>query len=112
MASKKKADSKVEEINKLLEQGDQNSLEAIKYLKEALVEYRKNGDNIGVASTLAEIGKVYSNLGKRYFWESIFKGGIDDPSFPDDFPPMEIVGPEDDPSFPDTKPKPEPEKIK
>ncbi len=101
MASKKKTTSKLQEIEDLFVQGDKDSLKAIENLEKSLAEYKKIGDSVKVADTLFEIGRTYANLGRRFYWEAIFKGGIDDPSLPDGSPPLEIVGPDDDPSVPD-----------
>lgn len=101
MAPKKKTTSKSQEKEDLFVQGDRDSLKAIENLEKSLAEYKKIGDSVKVADTLFEIGRTYANLGRRFYWEAILKGGIDDPSLPDGSPPVENVGSIDDPSVPD-----------
>ncbi|MCA6597394.1 MAG: hypothetical protein IM539_14090 [Pseudanabaena sp. M046S1SP1A06QC] len=86
MASKKKTTSKSQETEDLFVKGDNDSLRAIENLEKALVEYKKIGDSAKVADTLFEIGKVYSNLGKRFHWEAILKGVKDPRPLP--LPPL------------------------
>ncbi|BBC26666.1 tetratricopeptide repeat protein [Pseudanabaena sp. ABRG5-3] len=109
MASKKKTTSKSQETEDLFVQGDKDSLKAIENLEKSLEEYKKIGDSVKVADTLFEIGKIHSNLGKRFHWEAILKGVKDPrplPPLPE--PVMESPGPEEIHSIPEVPEVPEP----
>ena len=57
MPSKNNPELSPEETRELLVQGDENSLEAIKDLTEALAEHKNNAESF-VAITLAERAKI------------------------------------------------------
>jgi|GEM_PF-3480557 len=98
MASKKKTTSKSQETEDLFVQGDKDSLKAIENLKKSLAEYKRIGDSVKVADTLFEIGKIHSNLGKRFHWEAILKGSKDPRPLPPPPPPEQVTespGPEE-----------------
>jgi hypothetical protein len=74
MPSKNNPELSPEETRELLVQGDENSLEAIKDLTEALAEHKNNAESF-VAITLAERAKIRGLLAKRQYWEA----GVIDP---------------------------------